>query len=379
LGSPYSIRDYEQINPELGGESDFKSLIEKAHSLSMKVMIDVVFNHTAHDSKLVDEHPEWFHQDQNGKPVTTVPEWSDVIDLNYSDPALSDYLIKVLQNWAVFGVDGFRCDVASLVPVDFWIKARTEVAKVKEGVIWLAESVHAGFIGFRRSRNLRAFSDGELYNAFDMTYDYDIWQVFHAVVSGRMPVQIYLEMLRWQECIYPANYIKMRCVENHDQVRIMKLAPGPTQALAWTAFAAFNKGPFMIYAGQEAGSDHRPSLFEKDDIAWGNYEYAGYLSGLAALKKEVELIDGKLSFLDSTPAIQAAWITGRTGLYGIFNVSGRSGKISVQLPDGEYEDLIGLGRVFVEQGVMQLPPSACILRFTFQKPLESMRFETLEV
>jgi len=235
LGCPYSIQDYEEVNPEYGTKADFKRLIDRAHELGMKVMIDVVYNHTAHDSRLVAEHPEWFHQDAAGRPVTTVPEWSDVIDLKFEDPALPAYLIKVMQDWVRFGVDGFRCDVASLLPLDFWQQARKAVAEVKEGVIWLAESVHANFVAHRRQYQLSAVSDSELYTAFDLTYDYDIWPIWQAAVRGDEPLGRYLEALRYQDCIYPGNFVKMRCVENHDQLRIMKLARTPKQARAWTA------------------------------------------------------------------------------------------------------------------------------------------------
>jgi glycosidase len=135
IGCPYSISNYREVNPEYGTKDDFSKLIEKAHALGMKVMIDVVYNHTAHDSDLVYDHPDWFHQDENGRPITTVPEWSDVIDLKHPNPALSEYLIETLQQWAIFGVDGFRCDVASLLPQDFWIAARKAVEQVKPGVI----------------------------------------------------------------------------------------------------------------------------------------------------------------------------------------------------------------------------------------------------
>ena len=93
LGCPYSIQDYRGVNPEYGTRQDFKRLIEKAHALGLKVMIDVVYNHTAHDSVLVKEHPEYFHQDAEGKPVTTVPDWSDVIDLKHPHPGLTEYLV----------------------------------------------------------------------------------------------------------------------------------------------------------------------------------------------------------------------------------------------------------------------------------------------
>ena len=135
LGCPYSISNYREVNPEYGTREDFARLILKAHSLGLRVMIDVVYNHTAHDSILVSEHPEWYHQDESGRPITTVPEWSDVIDLKHPNADLSSYLIETLQGWAKFGVDGFRCDVASLLPEEFWVAARQAVAQVKPGVI----------------------------------------------------------------------------------------------------------------------------------------------------------------------------------------------------------------------------------------------------
>lgn len=138
-------------------------------------MIDVVYHHTAHDALLVREHPDWFHRDEDDVPVSTVLEWSDVIDLQFPNPELAAYLIETLQEWALFGVDGFRCDVASLLPLDFWLEARRAVAAVKPGVIWLAESVHASWVAERRVAGRPMLSDGELYQAFDLTYDYDIW------------------------------------------------------------------------------------------------------------------------------------------------------------------------------------------------------------
>ena len=110
---------------------------------------------------------------------------------------------------------------------------------MKEGVIWLAESVHAAFIAYRRQHGLSAVSDSELYAAFDLTYDYDIWPIWQAAVRGDEPVARYLEALRYQDCIFPGNFVKMRCVENHDQLRIMDLAGTPQQARAWTALMAF--------------------------------------------------------------------------------------------------------------------------------------------
>lgn len=378
LGCPYSIQDYREINPEYGTRADFARLIETAHGLGLKVMIDVVYNHTAHDSVLVQEHPEYFHQDAQGKPYTTVPEWTDVIDLKHPNPGLTEYLIETLQGWAVFGVDGFRCDVAPLLPQEFWERARAEVAKVKPGVIWLSETVHASWIGQRRFRGLSGLSDSEIYTAFDMTYDYDIWAVFQQAVHGVKPVRLFLEMLRLQDCIYPANFVKMRCVENHDNLRIMKLAPSRSAALAWTAFAAFNRGSFLIYAGQEAGAVHTPSLFDVDKIAWGKYELQPFLTKLAQLKKAQALLEGGFVTLASEPAIQAAWEHPSAGLYGVFNVRGEQGQAAVQLADGIYRDLLNDGAVVVKNGKLALPETVCILQVGPLQGLVPLHCELLD-
>ena len=363
LGCPYSIRDYEEVNPDYGTKSDFKKLIEHAHELGMKVMIDVVYNHTAHDSRLVAEHPEWFHQDEQGHPVTTVPEWSDVIDLKFEDPALSEYLIRVLQDWARFGVDGFRCDVASLLPLDFWQQARQAVAEVKEGVIWLAESVHAAFIAHRRQHGLSAVSDSELYTAFDLTYDYDIWPIWQAAVRGDEPVARYLEALRYQDCIYPGNFVKMRCVENHDQLRIMKLAGSPQQARAWTALMAFNKGAFFVYAGQESGAVHCPTLFDIDKVEWGDTSETDFLTRLTGLKKSKAMLHGHLVWTTAEPVVQAVWCNGTDSLYGVFNVRAIAGEVEVSLPDGLYQNLLDDSFVQVADGRMEMPESGCVVKY----------------
>lgn len=361
MGCPYSIRDYWEVNPEYGTKEDFSRLIQKAHRLGLKVMIDVVYNHTSHDSVLVSEHPEFFYQDANGKPLTTVPEWSDVIDLKHPNPDLAAYLIETLQGWAKFGVDGFRCDVASLVPIDFWLQARQAVEQVKPGVIWLAETVHASFIGDRRARGLSVWSDGEVYAAFDITYDYDIWSIWQLVVQGKLPVGRYVEMLRFQDCIYPENFVKMRCVENHDQFRIMRLSPHPSQALAWTAFQAFNKGAFLIYAGEESLAEHTPSLFDMDKIAWKDYPLQSFLTSLAKLKKTKALQEGHFLIIKAEPAIQAIWNHPQGDLYGIFNVTGSQGMINVHIPDGTYVDELSRTELRVKNGKLMLPESALVL------------------
>ncbi len=364
LGSPYSVRDYTKINPDYGTKQEFSRLLRQAHELGMKVIIDVVYNHTAFDSVLARKHPEYLYKDVNGNPVSTEAGWSDVVDLDFSQPGLEGYLIETLKSWVGLGVDGFRCDVASLVPKKLWMKARADVAKAKPDFIWLAESVHANMVSTRRSSGLMGFSDCELYEAFDLTYDYDIWPIWQLAVQGKVPVRRYIEMLRYQSSIYPKNYIKLRCVENHDQARIMRLAPSRAQAMAWTAFQAFNKGAFLIYGGQESAAKHTPSLFEIDKVDWGDFSMQPFLTRLTKLKKDPAQVQGKFVVMQADPAIQAAWEYPGKNLYGIFNTSGKTGYIMVNLPDGTYRNLLNDGQVTVKAGKMLLPEAAAIVRFS---------------
>ncbi len=362
-GSPYAIVDYTQVNPEYGSRADFVRLVERAHALGLKVMIDVVYNHTAPDSPWVRDHPDWYHRDASGQPITTVPAWSDIIDLRPGDPALTRTLIDALKGWVKLGVDGFRCDVASIIPVDFWRQARREIAALKPGVIWLAESVHASFVEHRRRHGLTAYGDGEIHAAFDLSYDYDIWSLWEAAVDGALPLDHYLGALRLQDAIYPAHTVKMRCVENHDQPRIAARVPDRARRLAWTAFAAFNKGAFLIYAGQESEATRTPSLFELEPIAWRDYGLQPFLTRLAGLKKDPAQTQGQFTLLGAQPALTACWQSAAGGLFGVFNVAGAAGSIAIPLPDGDYLDALTDDHVPIRQGQMALPAGAHILRY----------------
>ena len=237
LGSPYAISDYRAINPEFGTLDDFRSLVDAIHAMGMKCIIDVVYNHTSPDSVLSKEHPEWFYHKEDGSFGNRVGDWSDIIDLDYSNKELWDYQIDTLKMWAQI-VDGFRCDVAPLIPLEFWLKAREEVEKVREGAIWLSESIEPGFIIHMRGRGLTALSDGEIYCAFDLCYDYDIYHEFRDILSQKATLARYCEAVNRQEYIYPDNYVKLRFLENHDVPRVRSLVSTLRILRNFTAFNA---------------------------------------------------------------------------------------------------------------------------------------------
>ena len=363
VGSPYAIRDYRAIDPALGTEQDFADLVGAAKAHGLRVMLDVVFNHTAQDSVLVAEHPEFFHQDDQGNPISTVPAWTDIIDLNHDAPGLADYLIDCLQGWVDRGVQGFRCDVASLVPLTFWQRARAEVAARQPDVWWLTESPHPNWVTHRREIGLPTDADPQMFAAFDMSYQYDLWPIWQSAVRGDVGVARFLESVRMQRALLPEHAVKLRYVENHDNYRIMRFARNRESALAWTALMAFLPGPFMIFAGQESGTAHWPELFERDPIDWGTYPLTPFFRQLTAISAARS---GVWRVVASEPVPQLAWADAEGGMLGIFDVHGQ-GSAAVSLPDGTYRDLYG-EQAIVAGGQVALSAPMAVLRY--EGPLE---------
>lgn len=341
LGSPYAIRDYRAVNPEFGTMEDFRKLVADIHSHGMKCIIDVVYNHTAPDSWLSRNHPEWFYHKPDGSFGNRVGDWTDIIDLDYSQPGLWDYQIDTLKMWAEI-VDGFRCDVAPLVPLDFWLKAREEVEKVRPGCFWLAESIEPDFILFNRSQGMTALSDSECYQAFDACYDYDIYDIYQNVLVGTAPLSAYGDAVTRQEGMYPDNYLKLRCLENHDRARAAQMIADEKSLRSWTAFNYFQKGIAMLYAGQEVCADHTPSLFDRDTINWNTgKDLTPLLQKLAEIKRHPLFTDSRYT-VKAMPRDILLAIHEKDGrrMIGIFSMRGESSLLELSIPDGRYENLI---------------------------------------
>ena len=365
LGSPYAISDYRAVNPEYGTMDDFKETVAAIHAAGMKCMIDVVYNHTSPDSVLSMEHPEWFFHKSDGSFGNRVGDWSDIIDLDYSNKGLWDYQIDTLKMWAEI-VDGFRCDVAPLVPIDFWKKARTEVEKVHPGAIWLSESIDPQFIMNMRELGLVAHSDCEMYDAFDILYDYDIYGQLTGYASGTRTLHDYSDAINRQEYIYPDNYIKLRFLENHDQPRARFLFPNEKVLRNATAFLYFQKGMTLIYAGQEYGISHLPDLFNKDSVEW---ESAEKIDLTHLMKKLYEIKQDSL-FADSTyrtktydeNVIKAIHSRNGKKMIGMFSFKGEPGIIPINVADGRYKNLIDGSTIEVMHGYVSLPGDPVIIR-----------------
>ncbi len=351
LGCPYAIRDYRTVNPEYGTLEDFRRLVDAIHALGMKCIIDVVYNHTSPDSWLAQHHPEWFFHKPDGTLGGRVGDWSDVVDLDYSHPELWDYQIETLKYWATM-VDGFRCDVASMVPVGFWLRARAEVETVRPGALWLAESVHPQFIAHTRSAGCSTASDCQLYEAFDVTYDYDVFPHFEGCLEGKLPLERYVELLSRQEIVYPANYVKLRFLENHDNLRAAFSIPDGRARRNWTAFQYFLRGMVLLYGGQEVSAVHVPSLFDKDPVDWSAGEdISPLLRALSEIKRDPLLAEGTLRMTAMPRDVVVASYTGEgRALHGVFSLRGETSLVEVDAPDGKWRELIRGGAVEVQMG-----------------------------
>jgi len=256
LGSYYSIRDYKAINPEFGTADDFKSLVSKAHTMGFKVIIDWVANHTARDNNWITEHPDWYTKDAKGV-ITTPFDWTDCAQLDYSNIAMRHEMVSSMKFWLTnFDIDGFRCDMAGLVPTDFWEDARMELQKVKP-LYMLAENE----------------DKPEMCKiAFDSNYGWEMHHLMNDVAQGKKTADAILHLQSKIDSGLPQRAFKLNFITNHDE-----------NSWNGTAKEKFGKGekccamltytlPGMplVYNGQEVGMTKRLRFFAKDTINWSD-------------------------------------------------------------------------------------------------------------
>lgn len=254
IGSPYAVRDFYAINERYGTKADLQRLISEAHKRRMKVIIDIVANHTAWDSVMM-KNPAFYTKNEKGEMIPPVPDWADVADLNYDNPELRKYMIEMLKSWVRdYDLDGFRCDVAGFVPTDFWEEARREVDKIKKDTFWLAEWHEPDL----------------LVNAFNADYSWSMHSALDEVLHGKKPAKHIRETWETEKAKFPKNTLHMRFSDNHDERRAIARF-GEKGALAGQALAFLIDGIPLIYNGMEVGDTTEsgaPALFEKLPIFW---------------------------------------------------------------------------------------------------------------
>ena len=254
LGSYYSIRDYKAINPEFGTIEDFDAFVAKAHSLGMKVLLDWVANHTARDAKWLHTKPaDWYEREADG--TAKVPwDWTDTAKLNYANHDVWRGQIDAMRFWIEkHNVDGFRCDMAMLVPIEFWQEAAKVLHAIKPDVFMLAEA-----------EELNLFD-----RAFDMGYAWEIHHMMCDIAKGGRRVWDLRNTLYADRERYPASAMRMMFTSNHDE--------NSWSGSEWSRFGdslevmtaltfLWEAAMPLIYTGQEVGYDHSFEFFDKDHI-----------------------------------------------------------------------------------------------------------------
>ncbi len=265
LGSYYAVADYKGVNPEFGILDDFRRVVADAHAAGMKVIIDWVPNHTGCDNHWVSEHPDYYKLNEEGRMYGPF-DWTDVYELNYGKRATREAMIDAMSYWIrEAGIDGFRCDVAGRVPVDFWDEARTALDKIAPSpVFMLAEATEPEL----------------MQDAFDMDYNWPMKDLFSQIAATagqytfgdgthRFPEKHAADidsLLKVQARQYPADSYMMNMTSNHDlnswegteMERLGNLAP------AFAVLSYTLPGMPLIYTGQETGLNRAIEFFVKD-------------------------------------------------------------------------------------------------------------------
>ena len=335
LGSYYAVKDYKNINPEFGNIEDLKNLVKEAHKLGMHVILDWVANHSAWDNPWATEHPEWYQHDDSGKFVSPF-DWSDVIAFDYSNPVMRDSMVDALKFWLTEAdVDGYRCDVAGMVPTDFWDNARDQMETIKP-VFMLAEDED---------------NPDLLRKAFDMNYSWKLHHIMNDIAKGEKNANDIWDYITWNDSVYPSNAYRMYFTSNHDENSwngtVQERMGDAGEAMAILSYTIPGMG--LVYSGQEAGLDKRLRFFEKDTINWDNMVYENLYTKLNNLKKHNKALwngenGGSMTRLnDGSNQYVFAFIREKEGdkVITIINLSNKPQEIVIDLDieSGKYKNV----------------------------------------
>lgn len=355
LGSYYAVQDYKAVNPEFGTLDEFKELVNQAHGMGFKVLIDWVANHTGSDNVWLNEHRDWFETDEDGNLVAPY-DWTDTWKLNYANPDMREAMIDALKFWVQeCDIDGYRCDVAFEVPTDFWDKARAELDIIKP-VFMLAEAEHPEL----------------LVNAFDMCYNWPLKNVINEIAavklgkvaaeagsihespSGMGKAKDALDidkLLAIQNELFPADSYLMNQITNHDMnswegTEFERLGNG---AAAFAVLTYTVPGMPLIYTGQETGMNRSLEFFEKDTPPdWTKNEWFAFYKKLNGLKHSQKALRAGLEggemvryFTESPDAYVFSRTKENSTVLVFLNLSAESVELKYKdgAPQGKYKEI----------------------------------------
>jgi glycosidase len=340
LGSYYAVSDFKKVNPEFGTIEDFRNLVKTAHENGIYVILDWVPNHTGWDHVWIKNHPEYYTQNAKGEIIDPVnPEtgkswgWTDVADLNYDNQNLRAEMTADMMHWIKNeDIDGFRCDVAGNVPLDFWQQAIPQLRKQKS-IFMLAEAWEPALL-----KN----------NLFDMAYGWDGHHTMNKIAQGKETVKQFDAYIEKINKDYEANDILMNFVDNHDENSwngTIKSRLGEAEA-AMTALSYLMPGMPLVYSGNEYGLEHSLKFFEKDSIPKTKGKQWELRSKLGKIKNEIDALHGgknKANYkrLSASNENVLAFERTKNGKKVIYLANLSAKPVSVTMPiTGQYKDVM---------------------------------------
>ena len=272
LGSPYACSDYTSINPEFGNLKDFKNLVDEIHQLGLKIIIDWVANHTGWDHVWTKTHPEYYKIDPKTKDFQIASGMDDIIELDFNNPELRNAMISAMQFWVKeCDIDGFRCDLATWVQLDFWQEARPKIEEIKP----------LFFIG-----EFDELENPEYGKVFDASYSWEWMHKTEEYFKKNLPLQFLKDLLVKYSKIGDQS-MRAWFTSNHDENSWngTEYEKYGEIALPLAVFSATWNGIPLLYSGQELPLNKRLEFFEKDEIEWNkDFKLAPFYKKLLHLK-----------------------------------------------------------------------------------------------
>ena len=334
IGSAYSVRDYYAIDPAYGTKEDLKQLVAETHKRGLKIIIDIVANHTSWDSALIKQHPEYFMKDVAGNIIPPDPDWTDVAGLDYRNLQLRAYMTDMMKYWIrEFDLDGFRCDVAGGPPRDFWENVRAELEKIKPDIIMIAE----------------ANKPELLTKAFDLDYAWPFHSAMTDVMENGWPANALISNWHTEHDRYGKDMLEMRFSDDHDEKRAI-VRFGERGALAASTLVFTSDGVPLLYNGQEVGDTTEstaPALFEDLKVFWPIAErrsnFLPFYKQLIALRRaHPALQQGETEWVQNGAPDRVLTYFRRGGgdeYFIAINCSNQPVAGVAAVPNGDYEDV----------------------------------------
>ncbi len=348
LGSYYSIADYTKVNPEFGDMDDFVAFVDTAHTLGIKIIVDWVANHTSRDAEWTKKHPQWYMWDIEKGEFQTPFDWHDTAKLNYDNQDMRKEMIRSLKFWIEkTGIDGYRMDMAMLVPDDFWWDALGELMNISKDLFFLAEAEGPQFHRL----------------GFDATYGWEMHHLMNRIARGEANADSLCELISREATIYSSNSIRMHFTSNHDEnswngTEFERMGAYVYQM---AALSYILPGMPLIYSGQECESRKSLEFFDKDSILWSNGSYAEVLyTELSKLKHSHPALKagnsgGDLERIDCSEPWRVLALKRKVGdsvVIALFNLSQEEGRIRFWDADfcGQYSQIGNPEKAYLHEG-----------------------------